>query len=399
MLWTRFQVPDDQSAMAACDPKNTKYTYNYSPTSDAVTVHWFIGPNADGTKTITAGTFVTDGGRDWTVKVDADYSTGNVVAQSKLYYGFQATHMGVSYTSPIGHFRAIDSKNTFAELTYATVSCSNWGFGMFNAYDTLSKIEELDFYVHAGDNIYEYKDLRYPDDHMKLRTQITDPPHEIASLDDYRRRYRLYRNDASMQALGAHAPLISIADDHEYTNNAWLTGAENHQGHGKHSNPKNDGAGYDTTPYPEGDYYERMHFAMKAFFEYMPIRELDTSAMDAIKATVKSGPKVPQNYPGSPASEVTDDLRGWLAGQTRSFDFGGLVTVMTTEGRIGYRTSSSAPNNDGIRLPPTPTNATAPVTALITSVLAKGGPINWTQTDYTNIHTEFITKQVESAGW
>jgi hypothetical protein len=35
------------------------------------------------------------------------------------------------------------------------------------------------------------EDLRYPDPHMKVRTQVTDPPTEVVSLDDYRRRYRM----------------------------------------------------------------------------------------------------------------------------------------------------------------------------------------------------------------
>lgn len=278
---------------------------------------------------------------------------------------------GKEYTSTVGHFRAIDAANTFASLRYGVVSCSNWGFGYFHAYDTLAKIEDLDFYAHAGDNIYEYKDLRYPDEHQKVRTEVTDPPTEIVSLDDYRRRYRMYRDDPSMQLLGAHAPLISIADDHEYTNNAWMTGAENHQPYGNHSSSKIDGAGYDTTPYPEGEYYQRMHVAMQAFREYMPIREVSTAEMDAIKAEVKAGAKVPQNFPGSPAPEVTDELRAVLASQTRSFDFGGLVTLMTTEGRIGYRTSSAAVNNDGKQLPPSINSAGTAVNTATAPVLAK----------------------------
>lgn len=278
---------------------------------------------------------------------------------------------GKEYTSTVGHFRAIDAANTFDSLVYAVVSCSNWGFGYFHAYDTLAKIDDLDFYAHAGDNIYEYKDLYYPDAHMKVRTEVTDPPTEIVSLDDYRRRYRMYRDDASLQLLGAHAPLIAIADDHEYTNNAWMTGAENHQPHGNHSSSSSDGAGYDSTPYPEGDYYERMHAAMQAFNEYMPLREVSTAEMDAMKAAVKAGAKVPQNFPGSPAPEVTDALRAVLASQTRSFDFGGLITLMTTEGRIAYRTSSAAVNNDGKLMPPSITAAGTAVATATAPVLSK----------------------------
>ena len=40
---------------------------------------------------------------------------------------------------------------------YAVVSCTNWGFGYFNVYNMLSKADNLDFWSHVGDNIYEYK--------------------------------------------------------------------------------------------------------------------------------------------------------------------------------------------------------------------------------------------------
>ena len=108
----------------------------------------------------------------------------------------------------------------------------------------MSNVDNLDFWAHVGDNIYEYKgaflrdgclvvgcatayaraapaDLYYPDSSQKVRPVVTDPPTEIVTLDDYRRRYRLYRLDPDLQALTAKVPLISITDDHEYVNNAW----------------------------------------------------------------------------------------------------------------------------------------------------------------------------------
>jgi hypothetical protein len=171
-----------------------------------------------------------------------------------------------------------------------------------------------------------------------------------------------------------------------------MTGAENHQPHGNHSSAANDGAGYDSTPHPEGEYYERMHWAMQAFSEYMPLRETSTADMDSIKAAVKAGAKSPQSFPGSPAKEVTDALRGVLASQTRAFDFGGLLTLMATEGRIGYRTSSAAVNNDGKMMPPSLAAAGTAVAAATAPVLAKGGPVNWTAADYASIHSAFLTQ-------
>mgnify|MGYP003385901036 FL=1 len=66
-------------------------------------------------------------------------------------------------------------------------------------------------------------------------------------------RYGLYRNDTDLQALHARYPFVCVWDDHELTNNTWRDGAENH----------NDG---------EGDFAVRMHYARKAYHEWIPIR-------------------------------------------------------------------------------------------------------------------------------
>ena len=119
------------------------------------------------------------------------------------------------------------------ELRYATFSCSNWGWGYFNAYDAASKLD-LDFWMHLGDFIYEYGvDSHYPSPRQAVRYAPSpgglQPPHEIVTLDDYRKRYALYRQDEGLKALSASAALIAVWDDHEIANNPWVSGAQNHQ--------------------------------------------------------------------------------------------------------------------------------------------------------------------------
>ena len=272
ILWTRFQPSNDQSAKAAADPSNTAYVYNYLPASGTIpiTVSWWVSTSNSATSPAPqmTGTYLTDGSRDWVVKLDVNYSNVITVTQQQtLYYGFSATDTATNtaYTAS-GSFRAILNAN-MASLNYAVVSCSNWGFGYFNVYNarkfcsvsfawhhaalnrlrslaTVSNVDNLDFWAHVGDNIYEYKDLYCaslgingsllacacahahasllsdPDSSQKVRPVVTDPPTEIVTLDDYRRRYRLYRLDQDLQALTAKVPLISITDDHEYVNNA-----------------------------------------------------------------------------------------------------------------------------------------------------------------------------------
>ena len=107
--------------MAAADPANTAYTYDHAwpPGYLPVAVRWFLGPNPNGTRPFAGGVVTTDGGRDWTVKVDADYSAAGVAPQARLYYGFAAALGGAEYTSAIGSFRAINNANRFAQLRCA----------------------------------------------------------------------------------------------------------------------------------------------------------------------------------------------------------------------------------------------------------------------------------------
>ena len=79
---------------------------------------------------------------------------------------------------------------------------------------------------------------------------------EIIKLDDYRKRYALYRKDQDLQAAHQRHPFIVIWDDHELTNDTWKNGAENHQAN-------------------EGSFLERKLAALQAYFEWMPIRPVD----------------------------------------------------------------------------------------------------------------------------
>jgi len=88
-----------------------------------------------------------------------------------------------------------------------------------------------------------------------LPDRIHEPRHEIIELNDYRQRHAQYRTDPALQAATAKMPLIAVWDDHETTNDSWINGAENHQ------------------PDKEGDWAERQQAALRAYYEWMPIRE------------------------------------------------------------------------------------------------------------------------------
>jgi hypothetical protein len=177
------------------------------------------------------------------------------------------------------------------------------------------------------------------------------------------------RARACVRARGAsrskltRAALCRLAD----TNNAWMTGAENHQPSGVSSTS---GAGFDMTPYPEGDFYVRMSNALQALYEYEPIREPTAAVVTALTSpTYLSGAGV-QLVPGSPATNVTAMTRARMAGLQRTFDFGGLITYALTEDRVSYRTSAQAVNNNGLSLPLGTQDCPAGVAAAATAVAA-----------------------------
>tara|TARA_B110000003_G_C16555426_1_gene498231 strand:+ start:1 stop:1032 length:1032 start_codon:yes stop_codon:yes gene_type:complete len=78
----------------------------------------------------------------------------------------------------------------------------------------------------------------------------------MVTLSDYRMRHAQYKSDAGSIALHKNAPLVAVWDDHEFANDTWKRGAENHSMDGL-----------------EGDFFARRSAAIKAYHEWMPIRE------------------------------------------------------------------------------------------------------------------------------
>jgi len=188
--------------------------------------------------------------RDWTVKHDLDGD--GLKPGTEYWYRFRAN--GV--TSPVGRTKTLPQGAT-KDVVLAVVSCSLYPNGYFNAYDAIAKLKRVDAVVHLGDYIYEYgggpKDYGMNSPVAAQRTP--DPVHEIVTLDDYRRRHAQYKTDPAAQAAHARAPWIVVWDDHETANDSWIGGAENHD------------------PKTEGDWATRKAAALKAYYEWMPIRE------------------------------------------------------------------------------------------------------------------------------
>ncbi|MBD0427337.1 alkaline phosphatase D family protein [Aquisalinus flavus] len=211
-----------------------------------VPVEWQVATDRDFTQVVQSGSVTTGPARDWTVKVDV----AGLTPGATYFYRF-ATGNG---TSPVGRTKTLP-RGAVEAARFAIVSCSNYPFGYFNAYDHIARRDEIDAVIHLGDYIYEYGPDGYGAEVGAALGRQHQPAREIVSLQDYRVRHRQYKSDMASQAMHAAHPLIAVWDDHETANNSWENGAQNHQ------------------PETEGDWEPRRRAAMQAYYEYMPVRE------------------------------------------------------------------------------------------------------------------------------
>ena len=209
----------------------------------AQSVTWELARDEKFTRVVTRGELQTGAGRDFTVKVDAVGLEPGAV----YYYRFLAN----KERSPIGRTKTLPA-NTVNRVRLGVVSCSNLPQGYFNAYACLAN-RDVDAVVHLGDYFYEYPNKQYGDGTALGR--IPAPDKETISLQEYRERHGQYKADPDSQEIHRRHPFIVTWDDHEFANNTWWGGAENH------------------TAASEGDWAIRRAAAVQAYYEWMPIRE------------------------------------------------------------------------------------------------------------------------------
>lgn len=155
--------------------------------------------------------------------------------------------------SPIGRTKTLP-EGEVPKYRMAVFSCSNMPFGYFNAYAHANVADDFDLVLHLGDYLYEYQRGYYPLPKDAVAERLIEPAGEMIALADYRLRYASYRADPDLQRLHAMHPMIAMWDDHEFTNDAYSTGAQNHQAN-------------------EGDWGERKIAAERAYREWMPVSD------------------------------------------------------------------------------------------------------------------------------
>ncbi|RPB40998.1 alkaline phosphatase D family protein [Vibrio parahaemolyticus] len=245
-----------EHGVASGDPTQTQVIIWTRVTTAAsyVDVSWQVASDIEFLNVVQSGVFTTDTGRDFTVKVDVQ----NLNANSQYYYRFMVGEM----MSEVGQTQTLPEDGV-EKASMAVVSCANYPAGYFHVYrEILNQHEQspFDVVLHLGDYIYEYGTGGYASEDAAALGREPSKGTECITLDDYRKRYAQYRQDADLQALHAKLPMIAVWDDHELANDTWKNGAENHQD-------------------DEGSFIDRRAAAAAAWTEWLPVRENTFSNM------------------------------------------------------------------------------------------------------------------------
>lgn len=265
--------------VASGDPDATSVVlWTRVTTSGEVMVTGELAVDPNFTTIIQTADLPTGPERDHTVKWLASGLAPGLICYFRFRMDGALSPTGRARTLPIGRLD---------RLGIALASCSNFAFGYFNAYVAIAHDAAVDFVLHTGDYIYEYGHDEWGDAEGRTLGRRHDPAREIVSLSDYRRRHAQYKTDAGAQAMHAAHTFMACWDDHESANNPWTGGAQNHQ------------------PDREGDWQARREASIRAYFEWMPVRE-----------------------PGWLGRKGATRAQFW-----RSYSFGDLATLTTLETR------------------------------------------------------------------
>lgn len=204
---------------------------------------------------------------DHCVRVRVD----GLTPDTRYYYRFLRRDDDRWRSSRTGRTMTAPAPSSDREVRFAVMSCQDYGGRYYHVHRHAAE-QDLDFFVHLGDYIYETAgDPRFQEDDAARRVRFTQPEEALElrpddagqtegasflaarSIGNYRDLYRLVRSDRNLQRLHERAPMICVWDDHEFANDGYGQTATDSGGHSEEPDP------------------ERRANADQAWFEYMPV--------------------------------------------------------------------------------------------------------------------------------
>ena len=208
---------------------------------------WQLSDSAEFGRVVAEGETLASPERNWCAKAEVS----GLDPDTWYYYRFTGPD---GSRSVVGRTRTLPQGPT-SRFRMGVFSCSNLGFGYFNAYAHAAEANDLDLLLHLGDYYYEYGPDNYPNPQQALAGRVIAPQDEIVQLADYRLRHATYRADRDLQRLTQLYPMILVPDDHETANDSWQGGAQNHQ------------------PDSEGSWDARKRASLRAYREWLPVSD------------------------------------------------------------------------------------------------------------------------------
>lgn len=181
------------------------------------------------------------------------------------YYRFVHNREDGRYGSQVGRTRTAPAPDADVAVRFAYASCQDYNGRYYNSYRGLLDQEDLDFFVHLGDYIYETtgdptfqaagRAVTFTDTAgaIVFNEGTEDEYFAASSLSNYRELYRGYRSDPALRRVHERLPMIAVWDDHEFSDDCFGATATYFDGR-----------------VDEHDETRRKH-ANQAWFEYMPI--------------------------------------------------------------------------------------------------------------------------------
>jgi PhoD-like phosphatase/PhoD-like phosphatase, N-terminal domain len=201
--------------------------------------------------------------RDFTAKVLLE----NLPPGQDIFYRVRfeaAAESGTCGETQVGHFRSPSRDRASVSFVWSgDTAGQGWGIdaarGGMRTYRTMLD-NRPDFFIHSGDHIYADctipAELPLPNGEI-WRNLVTEEKSAVAhSLTQFRGNYKYNLLDENFRAFHAEVPMFAQWDDHEVTNDWSPIGS------------------VDETGYDETGTSRLVARGRRAFFEYMPIREI-----------------------------------------------------------------------------------------------------------------------------
>ncbi len=209
ILWTKVQDPDMPDAVqveVATDENFSDIVFTRSLTAEAA--------------------------YDYVVKLRVE----GLMPYTTYYYRFIYGSGALMEYSNVGRTRTAPDPTDPKPVRFAVVYCQDYVGRYYNVFAKMLKDhdEDIDFVVHLGDYIYETtgdpsfqnsssdREIVFSDEAGAIALgDGTEPYFGASSLSNYREIYATYRTDEVFQQVHERWPMITIWDDHEFSDDSW----------------------------------------------------------------------------------------------------------------------------------------------------------------------------------